>query len=123
MADIATKSRPHVGTPAIHERGIPVARLEAVVERTSELSEEVLKSLEAGEWAAVEAVGQFLMTIEEALPQEVASTSDVAKKLTESRLEMADRLLHTVHDVLRNVIDSAATALVGPDDARPHAAH
>ena len=38
------------------------------------------------------AFGRFLVTVEDALPQEVQGTSDVAKKITESGLEMADRL-------------------------------
>ena len=45
------------------------ARLVSLVERTSELSDGVLKSLETGERTAIEALGQFLITIEEALPQ------------------------------------------------------
>ena len=122
MAEITTKSRPVVKRPATHQRGVPVVRLASVVDRTSELSDEVLESLEAGERAAIEAVGQFVITVEEALPQEVAGTSDVAKKITESGLEMADRLVHTVNDVLRKVIDSTARSLSSRDGARPRAA-
>jgi hypothetical protein len=75
----------------------------------------------AGERAVIEAVGQFLITIEEALPQQVAGTFDVAKTITESGLEMAARL-HTEYDVLRNVIDSAAKSLSSRDAAEPKAA-
>ena len=82
----------------------------------------MLKSLEAGERAAIEALGQFVITVEEALPQEAAGTSEVAKKVTESGLEMADRLVHTQYDVLRDVIDSAAKALSSRDGAKPKAA-
>jgi hypothetical protein len=35
-----------------------------------------------------------VIAIEEALPQEVASTSDVAKKITEAGLQMVDRFIH-----------------------------
>lgn len=76
-----------------------------------------LSPLEAGERAAIEAVGQFPITIEEALPQQVAGAIDVAKTITESGLEMADRL-HTEYDVLRNVIDSAARSLSSRDAAK-----
>ena len=48
------------------------------------LSDEFLTSLETGERSAIEARGQFLVTIEDALPREVAGTSEVAKKITES---------------------------------------
>jgi hypothetical protein len=121
MAEITTKPKPVVKTPATHRRGIPTVRLASVVDRTSEMSDEVLKSLEAGERAAIETVGQFVITVEEALPQEVAGTSDVAKKITESGLEMADRLVHTGHDFLRSVVDSTARALSSHDGAKPQA--
>jgi hypothetical protein len=99
-----------------------LARGARVVDRASDLSDEVLKSLEAGERAAIEALGQFVITIEEALPQEVASTSEVAKKVTESGLQMADRLVHTQYDVVRDVIASAAKSLSSRNGARPKAA-
>ena len=122
MAAITTNPKPAVKTPATHQRDIPAARVASVVDRTWELSDEVLKSFEAGERAAIDAMGQFLITVEEALPQEVASTSDVAKKITKSGLEMTDRLVHTEYDVLRAVIDSTAKSLSGPDGAKAKAA-
>jgi len=111
MAEITTKPKGVVRTSEIRRLGVPVARLAGVVDTTSELSEELLESLEAGERAAIQAVGRFLVTVEEAVPQEVAGTSDVAKKLTESGLETTDRLVHVAHDVLRNVIESTAKSL------------
>jgi hypothetical protein len=127
MAEIATKSGSVVKTPLTRRLGIPAlgspaAGLASVVDRTSELSNEVLKSLEEGERAAIQALGQFVITIEEALPQEVAGTSDVAKKITVSGLEVADRLVETEYDVLRKVIDSAAKSLSRSDGAKPKAA-
>ena len=121
MAEIATKQRPAVKTPTTHRRDTPEDRMARVVDRSAELSDAVLKSLETSERAALEAVGQFVITIEEALPQEVASTSDVSKKITESGFEMADRLLHTMNDFARKVIDSAAKSLSSRDAAKPHA--
>jgi myosin-crossreactive antigen len=121
MAEIAAKHRPAVKTPTAHRRATPEDRLAGVVDRSAELSDAVVKSLETSERAALEAVGQFVITIEEALPQEVASTSDVAKKITESGFEMADRLVHTMNDFVRKVIDSAAKSLSSRDGAKPHA--
>jgi len=103
-------------------RGIPAARFATVVDRTSELSDEVLMSLEAGQQAAIEAVGRFLVTIEEGLPEEVNGTSEVAKKITESGLEMAQQLSHTLYRVLRQLIDSTGKSLSGRDGATPIAA-
>ncbi len=108
MTEVASKPKPVVKTTPAYEPGI---RLVSIVDRTSELSNEVLKALETGERTAIEAVGKFVITVEDALPQEVADTSEVAKKITESGLEMADRLIHTEYDFLRNVLDSAAKSL------------
>ena len=127
MAD-ATKPSPSVNSPATHQRpatiqrDIPAARRVTVVERATELSDEVLESLEAGQRAAIEATGRFLVTGEEALPQEVQGTSEVAKKITESGLEMADRLVHTQYDFLRKVINSAGKSLSGRNGANLSAA-
>jgi hypothetical protein len=126
----ASNSSPGVRTRATHQRGIPLARLRGisaaplvtVVERTTELSDEVLKSVEEGQRAALEAAGRFLVTVEEALPQEVEGTSEVAKKITESGLEMADRLVHTQYDFLRKVIHSADKSLSSRNGAKPDAA-
>jgi hypothetical protein len=93
-----------------------------VVERTTELSDEVLESVEQGQRAAIEAVGRFLVTVEEALPQEVQGTSEVAKRITESGLEMADRLVHTQYDFVRKVIDSTAKSVSSRNGAKPDAA-
>jgi hypothetical protein len=110
------------GIPAARLRGIPAARLGTVVDRTTELSDEVLKSVDQGQRAAIEAAGRFLVTVEEALPQEVQGTSEVAKKITESGLEMADRLVHTQYDFLREVIHSASKSLSSRNGAKPSAA-
>jgi CRP-like cAMP-binding protein len=118
MAEVTTKPRSVAKTPTTNLLGIPAARFASVVDRTTELSDGVLKSLEANERAAIEAVGQFVITIEEALPQEVAGTSDVAKKITQSGLEMVDRLVHNEYDFLRTVIDSAGKSLNLRDGAK-----
>ena len=102
---MATITNPSSGvkTPATHQRsipaarlrGIPAARLATAVEKTAGLSNEVLTAVEEGQRAAIDATGRFLVSVEEALPQEVEGTSEVAKKITESGLETADRLAHT----------------------------
>lgn len=111
MTEIASKPKQVIKTTPAHQLFVPTARFMSVVDRTSGLSNEVLKSLETGERAAIDAVGKFVITFEDALQQEVVGTSDVAKKITESGLEMAERLVHTEHEFLRNVIDSAAKSL------------
>jgi len=122
MAEMTTKPKPIVKSSTTRGLRIPATRYTSVVDRTSELSGEVLESLEAGERAVIDALGQFLVTAEEAVPQEVASTSDVAKKITESGLQMTDRVVHVANDVLRNVIASTAKSLSSPDGAKSPAA-
>jgi hypothetical protein len=121
MAATTHKSQPIVRT-SIHEIGIPEDRIVDVVDRTAKLSDELLKSLESSERAAIEAVGQFVMTLEEALPAEVTGTTDVAKKITKSGFEMVDQLVHTEYGLLRHVVDSAATWLSRHGGAKPAAA-
>ncbi len=117
---VVDNPRPVTKTPATpQQRGTPPTRLATIVDRTSHLSDDVLKSLQAGQRAAIETVGRFSVTVQEALPQEVQHTSEVAKKITESGLEMAQQLAHTQYDLLRQVIDSAAKSLSTRDAAKP----
>ena len=119
MTGTTTNPKPVV----MHQRGTAMASFTGLVDRTSVLSDELLTSLETSERAAVESLGQFIVTIEEALPQEVAGTSEVAKKVTASGLEMADGLIHTQYAFLRKAIHSSAKALRGRDGAKLQAAH
>jgi len=98
----ATKPSPSVKSPATHQRpaaeaeaapkrhtvakppssdlqGRVADRLSNVVERTADMSVELLKSLETGELAAIDAVGTFAISIEDGLTEQVNSTSAVAK--------------------------------------------
>jgi hypothetical protein len=119
MAGTTTKPTPVV----TGQRDMAMARFSGVVDRTSVLSHEFLTSLETSERSAIETLGAFLLTVEEALPQEVASTSEVARKITESGLEMADRLVHTQYAFLRKGVDSTAKALRSGTGAKLQAAH
>jgi len=110
MAATALKSKPVVRT-SIHEVGIPEDRIVDVVDRTAKLSYKLLKSFESSERAAIESVGKFVITMEDALPTEVTATTDVAKTITKSGLEMVDQLVHTEYELLRQVVDSGATWL------------
>lgn len=108
--------------PAVRLRGVQAARVGIVADRTTELSDEVLESVEEGRRAAMESLGRFVILLEEALSQEVEGTSKVAKKVTESALEMADRLIHTQYDFVRKVIDSTGKSLSSRNGAKPSAA-
>ena len=60
-------------------QGRPADRLSNVVARTTDASAELLKSLETGGLAAIDAVGKFVISIEDGLTDQVTSTSAVAK--------------------------------------------
>jgi hypothetical protein len=74
MAATNPKSKAVVRT-SIHAVGIPEDRIVDVVDRTARFSGEFLKSVESSERAAIETVGQFVITIEEALPTEAMGTA------------------------------------------------
>jgi len=84
-------------------------RSKVAVDRTTELSEEVLESVEAGQRAAIEAVHKFVDTVDRALPGGESKRQEVL----DSALEMADRLVHTQYDFIRKVVDSAGRSLTG----------
>jgi hypothetical protein len=84
------------------------------VQLSAELSEDVLQSLEDGAKAAIEAVRKFVETVDEALPLHGDGPSK-REEITDSALEMAQRLVTTQYDFLRKVVDSATKALPGGD--------
>jgi len=81
MVETEVAPKPHTVAkpPSSDLRGRPAGRLSNVVERTADMSVELLKSLEAGELAAIDAVGTFVISIEDGLTEQVNSTSAVAK--------------------------------------------
>ena len=89
----------------------------AVVDRSTELSDEVLKSLESGQRAAIEAVRKFVDTVDEALPA-LGDRPSRREKIIDGALEMADRLVHTQYDFLRHVVQDAGKTLGRQDGAK-----
>jgi hypothetical protein len=87
------------------------------VERTTELSEDVFQELEDGAQAALEAVRKFVATVDKVLPPRGEGPSR-REEITDSALEMAQRLIHTQYDFLRKVVDSAGKTLTRSDDAK-----
>ena len=82
----------------------------SAVERVAELSDDVVQALDDDARAAIKAVEQFLVTVEEALPQgEGMRTAE--KKITESALKMAQQLIHAQSEFLQRVVDSAGKSL------------
>jgi hypothetical protein len=88
----------------------------AIVDRPTELSEQVLESVEKGQRAAIEAVRKFVDTVDKT--QVHGEDPSKRQEVIDSGLEMADRLVHTQYDFLRNVVDSAGKALGASDRAK-----
>jgi hypothetical protein len=80
------------------------------VDRTSELSDEVLKSVESGQRAAIDAVRKFVDTVDQALPAHGEGRSR-RQDVVDAAMEMADRLVHTQYDFLRKVVRDAGKSL------------
>jgi len=108
------KRRPAAKKATTRKQG-PTQRARAVdvsdaVDRTTALSEDVLKSLDEGARNALEAVRKFTETVDRALPSRGDGPSR-REEITDSALEMAQRLVRTQYEFLHKVVDSAAKTL------------
>jgi hypothetical protein len=90
----------------------------SAVDRTTQLSDEVLQSVESGQRAAIDAVHKFVDTIDAKLPALGDEHPSRRQEIIDAALEMADRLVHTQYEFLRKVVDSAGTSLSRPDDKK-----
>ena len=117
MAETKTESSraPKAGAP--DRRAGTSAGRTTIVERTTELSEDVLGDLEEGARDALDAVRRFTETVDKALPPDREGRSR-AEEITDSALEMAQRLVHTQAEFLRKVVDSAGSSLGGSRTAK-----
>jgi hypothetical protein len=113
----ATRKRsPAAKAPVTRKRATTAARPATAVDRTRELSEEVLDSLERGQRAAIEAVRKFVDTVDDTLPAlPHGEGPSKRQEIVDSALEMADRLVHTQYEFIHKVIDSAGKSLSKSD--------
>jgi hypothetical protein len=84
------------------------------VDRTVDLSEEVLRSLESGQRAAIDAVRKFVDTVDKTLPA-LGERPSRRQEVVDAAMDMADRLVHTQYDFIRDVVQSAGKALSRQD--------
>jgi len=114
----AKRSTPARKAPAPRKRAAesrPRKQVSAV-DRTTELSDDVLKSLESGQRAAIEAVGKFVDTVDKRLPSLGDEHPSRRQDIIDAALEMADRLVETQYDFIRRVVNSAGQALSKPGE-------
>ena len=114
-----TKRSPSAKGPVARKRTATAPRPAGKVDKTKELSEEVLDSLEKGQRAAIEAVRKFVDTVEDTLPAlPHGEGPSKRQEIVDSALEMADRLVHAQYDFIHKVIDSAGESLTKSDGGR-----
>ena len=113
----ATRRRsPAAKAPATRTRTTTAPRPATAVDKTKELSDEVLDSLEKGQRAAIEAVRKFVDTVDHTLPAlPHGEGPSKRQEIVDSALEMADRLVHAQYDFIHKVIDSAGKSLTKSD--------
>ncbi len=105
----AAKPKP---APARTRRTAPSRgkQFQTAIDRTAELSADVLKDVESGQRAAIDAVRKFVDTVDEALPPHGEGPRS-RQEVVDSALEMADKLVHTQYEFIRKVIDSAGKSM------------
>ena len=86
------------------------ATVSDVVERAAGTSDEVLKSVEAGQRAAIEAVRKFVDTVDETMPAH-GDRAPRRQTIVDAALDMADRLVTAQSGFIRSVVSSADEAL------------
>ncbi len=120
MPETKTKRRPAAQKQVASRKPRAAGKQREVnssVQRTTELSEDVVRELEDGAQSAIQAVRKFLGTVDEALPPHSEGPSR-REEITDSALEMAQRLVHTQSEFLRRVVDSAGKSLSKSDDGK-----
>ena len=94
-------------------------RASEVVDRTAELSDEVLKSLESGSRTAIEAVRKFVDVVDDALPAFPHGEGPSRRReIVDAAIEMSDRLVKTQYEFLRTVMRDAGAALSRKEDEK-----
>ena len=77
---------------------------ETVVERAADLSDEVMKTVETGQRAAIDAVRKFFDNVDEAIRGEAGSRRET---VVDAALDMAERIVAMQSEFVRSVARSA----------------
>jgi hypothetical protein len=91
-------------------------QVSAAIDRTSELSDDVLKTIEAGSRTVIEAIRKFVDVVDEALPAlPHGERPSRRREIVDAAMDMADRLVKTQYESIRSVVQSAGTSLSRDD--------
>jgi hypothetical protein len=80
------------------------------IDRGTELSEQVFDEIKDGQEQAIEAVRQFMKSVDEAIPHDGDGPSR-RQDIVDSALKMSEKLVETQYDFLTKVVRSAGSAL------------
>lgn len=107
----ATRRRPAAGAAD--------GQFQTAVDRTTELSEQVLEAVKDGQRSAIEAVHKFVDTVDRSLPAHGPDAQPSKRQeVIDSALEMADRLVKSEYEFLRTVVHSAGKSMKGTEGAK-----
>ncbi len=88
----------------------------AKIDRTMELSDEVLEEIKEGQQSVIEAVRKFTDSVDKTVAGDDHPSS--REEIVDSALKMADRLVESQYDFLRKVVQSAGESLGAPGDEK-----
>jgi hypothetical protein len=77
----------------------------------------VVRSVEAGQRAAIDVVRKFAESVDKALPAHGEGPSR-REEIVDSAMQMADRLVHTQYEFIRKVIENAGKSLSTTDTSK-----
>lgn len=75
----------------------------SVVDRTADLTDGVLKAVESGQRAAIDAVRKFVETMDKTIP-EVLASPEQRQTVIDAALDMADKLVTTQYNFLSSIV-------------------
>jgi hypothetical protein len=107
------RSKARKATTAAKRKTTPSGR-EILLDETTQLSEEILQSVEEGQRAAIGAVQRFIDTVDDTLPALPHGDGPSRRQeVIDSALQMADRLVHTQYEFIRKIVEDTRRSLDG----------
>lgn len=105
----ATRTQPKAA-PADRSRTRHERHGRTRAKRAEQVSEDVFQEVEDGQRAAIQAVKQFIDTVDKTLPPRTDGPSP-RQTVVDAAMEMADKLVHVQYDFLRKVVRSAGKSI------------
>ena len=106
---------------ALEDAAAEQTRVEKTTERASltalDLSEQVLEQVKSGQRSAIEAVRNFMESVDRALPPQGENPSR-RQEVIDSALEMSEKLVQTQYDFLRNFVHGVGESLGATRDEK-----